>query len=234
MDKKKPRKVNNISFVFTFLIAEVVNKLAKLRDALLIRKISFFGDFELGQKLFLLDFLASGVLYEVVSKARKIWDSNYAQIFWTGKLLFTSSIFLFAQTMVRVSDSRLSRAPLLKTQPWAVFESSAKLIMIRQQKLLTNKKRINDLSIRRWFMNIWSKTNSVVTSYSFFHKRVSSTHHRATIVCSLFSLLFFFEVFSSASNVIESRAKRVNLLLEPFLVRLNQLQFFWVIQIDLN
>jgi hypothetical protein len=72
MDKKKQRKVNNIYFVFTFLIAEVVNKLPKLGDALLIRKISFFGGFELGQKLFLLDFLASGVLYEVVSKARKI------------------------------------------------------------------------------------------------------------------------------------------------------------------
>ena len=194
-DKKKPRKVNNIYFVITFLIAEVVDKLPKLRDALLIRKISFFGGFELGQKLFLLDFLASGVLYEVVSKARKIWDSNYAQIFWTGKLLFTSSIFLFAQTMVRVSDSRLSRAPLLKTRPLAVFESSAKLITIRQQKLLTNKK---ELTTCRSDFDLWKydpkrTMSSQVTL--IFYRSVINTSSRNNSLLTIFLVVFLRGLF---------------------------------------
>lgn len=90
----------------TFLFAKIIDELAEFGDAFLVLNIFFLRGFELGKELFLLDFLAPGVLYEVVSKARIIWDTNYAQIFWTGKLLFTSSIFLFAQTLVRVSDSR--------------------------------------------------------------------------------------------------------------------------------
>ena len=58
--------------MFTFLFAEIINELAEFRDAFLALDIFFLRGFELGKELFLLYFLASGVLYEVVSKARII------------------------------------------------------------------------------------------------------------------------------------------------------------------